>query len=104
MMRTRFKRHVSSRPASVIAGLRQCYGLGVRPPTGLGPAAPDNPVALHDHTTNRRIWPNHAQPTLSEGQSQCHKAVVGVGHSSGAMCGRNSLTKSSKSSAAWKFL
>ena len=70
-----------------------------------GGAAPNDPSVLDDDTANCGIGPDLPQSPRAKAQRQCHVADVRLcAHSPSGWGGRSSLTNSSKSSAAWKFL
>jgi hypothetical protein len=52
MMRAGFQCHICCRTARRITGLRQSNCFGVRAPTRLGPAAPDNAGTLHKNASH----------------------------------------------------
>ncbi len=100
-----FKRHIDRGAARQVAGLRQRLGLGMGAPPGPGPAAPDDPAMGNDDAAHGGIGPYRPQTPRPERQGMGHvPGIVCRGHSLSVSGGRSSLTKSSKSSAAWKFL
>ena len=98
------ERDIGGGAARQLPGLGQRQGFGMGPPARLGPAAPDDPAALHDHAADGGVRPTQALAPAAQRQGQGHEPCVVRTHSSGGAWGRSSLTKSSKSSAAWKFL
>ena len=94
----------SYRAEAVFDGERLIQGaaFGMGAPTGLRPATANNLTILDQHAADRRIGPDIAKTPRRKAQGMGH--MVEIAHSSVVGAGRNSLTKRSKSSAAWKFL
>jgi hypothetical protein len=106
MVGARFQGHVGRGPLSRDTGLGKGLRFAVGPTTGRCDTAPQDAGAVDDHASDRRVGPGLPEISRANGQSQAHPPRVNrLGHSSGSVCsGRSSCTKSSKSSAAWKFL
>ena len=81
-----------------------------RPPSPVRPRPTTRPL-VHEDAADRRVRPDPPEPAPRQPERRAHPARVPVvlGHraqssSRPAAAGRSSETKSSKSSAAWKFL
>ena len=102
MMGARLKRDIGGGAACQRTRLIQRAALGMGAAAGLGPATTNDLARAHQHAADRRIGPDIPHAPRRKTQSVGH--MVEIAHSSEVGAGRNSLTKRSKSSAAWKFL
>ena len=68
------ERHIDGRAARGLAGLRQRHRLGMRPAAGLGPAAADDHIVLHDHAADMGIGRGPAAAALAERDRRRHPA------------------------------
>ena len=105
VMSTGFKRDIGRSTTRQISGLRQRFCLGMRTPSGLCPTTTDNTPVTHNDTSHSRIGPAIALSAPPQRQGERHKPFIQLDYSSFCWVGGlSSWTKSSKSSAAWKFL
>ena len=105
MVRTGLQRDIGRGTPGRVARLYQGHRLRMWTTAILGPAATHDARVLGDDTAHSRVRPNATLPTRPKRKRKRHETRVSLGvHSSLAGEGRSSSMKSSKSSAAWKFL
>jgi hypothetical protein len=51
-------------------------GLAMRSPARLRPAAPNDPTLVDDDATDRRVWPDSAEPTERQSERCSHCVLV----------------------------
>ena len=70
------ERDIDGGAARGLAGLLQRHRLGMRPAAGLGPAAADDGVALHDHAADIGVGRGPAAAALAERDRRRHPALL----------------------------
>ena len=78
VVRAGLERRIERGAARSRAGAPQRLDLGMRPPAGLGPAAPDHHAVLHHDRADGRIRPCVAEPAPTKGQRERHEALVSL--------------------------
>jgi len=101
-MSARLQRDIGGGAACQRTRLIQRAALGMGAAAGLCPTTTNDLARAHQHAADRRIGPDIPHTPRRKAQGMGHMGLIA--HSSEAGAGRNSLTKRSKSSAAWKFL
>ena len=101
------QRHIGRRAPRRGPGHGEGRGLGMGAASRRGPPAADHPAPGHDDAAHGRVRPDLPEPAARQPERRAHEVgILAGGHQSsgGTGAGRSSETKSSKSSAAWKFL
>ena len=75
-MRAGLERHIESRTARGLTGLFDGFGLRMRPPTRLRPAAANDHAIFDEDRADRGIGPGASQPAPAERERQRHEAGV----------------------------
>src|SRR5262249_11992427 len=97
-----FERHIERGAVCNRAGAAQRLDLGMRPATGLRPAAPDNVTAPHEDRADRRIRPCSAKSASTQRQCERHISVVigDVGGCNAAGCAHSAASSPDNSASA----
>ena len=77
-MRAGLERDIEGGAARGVTCALQGPRLGMRAPTRLGPAPPDNDAIFHHDRTDGRIGPRTAEPAPPERKRKLHETPVGV--------------------------